>query len=597
MSDFSTVETIASAQADTAVPSFTELGLEARIVAALTKNNLTTPTPIQAQAIPYLLQGKDLIASAQTGTGKTAAFMLPALHRLSENVRGQGRGPRILVLTPTRELAQQVSDASRMFSREMSRVFTLCVTGGMPFRAQREALSRPVEVLVATPGRLLDLIEARVVDFRRLDTFVLDEADRMLDMGFSDDVLAIAEQLPKERQTVFFTATMNNTVNDFAAHLLRDPATIEIAARTERHENIEQKLCYTDGLEHKRKLLDHFLQSDEVRQAIIFTATKRDCDQLANELDASGIRAAALHGDMRQRDRQRTVDSLKRGHCDILVATDVAARGLDIAGISHVFNFDLPKFAEDYVHRIGRTGRAGAKGVAISLVGRIDVGPLKRIERFIGQRLEELQVNGLEARFRPAPAAAGRGGKPGGGGGGFGKRQGSGFSKGQSRGFSGGQDRAPRGGDGDWKRSRDSQGFAGDVARTPRGEGRSYSGERNTTERSFGQERSFGGGARRTEDGNNSGRREYGQGRGGFDGQPRAGFDGQHHGGFGNGGNRSGFSGHREAHGHRNEGSSHRSEGGRFSSNGGGQRQGHDSRAPRSFGGGGGQRRNFRDTV
>lgn len=416
MSDFQSSNTETTEVLATATPTFSDLGLDARIVAALTKNGLTTPTPIQVQSIPYLLEGGDLIASAQTGTGKTAAFMLPALHRFSKPAAGAGRGPRVLVLTPTRELAKQVADAAKSFSSQMSRVYTLCVTGGLPFRAQREALSRPVEVLVATPGRLLDLIQNRLVDFRRLETFVLDEADRMLDMGFSDDVLAISEVLPQNRQTVFFTATMNDTVNEFAAHLLKNPHTIEIAARTERHENIEQKLCYTDGLEHKRKLLDHFLQGEDVLQAIVFTATKRDCEQLASELDASGMKALALHGDMRQRDRQRTVERLRRGHCDILVATDVAARGLDIAGISHVFNFDLPKFAEDYVHRIGRTGRAGARGKAISLVGRIDLGALKRIERFIGQTLDELNVEGLEARFRPAPPSSRRHGQGGKGG-------------------------------------------------------------------------------------------------------------------------------------------------------------------------------------
>ena len=434
--------------------AFEALGLDARIVSTLTQNQLTTPTPVQEQTIPLLLQGRDLIGSAQTGTGKTAAFLLPALHRLAQTPGEKGRGARVLVLTPTRELAQQVARAAETFSKGLQRMKTVCVVGGVSYRIQNDLLAKPHEILVATPGRLIDHVNARRIDFSRLEMLVLDEADRMLDMGFSDDVLAIANQLPKERQTAFFTATMTHNVRTFASQLLNDPATVEVAPQTARHEQIDQMLCYVDDLGHKKRLLKHFLAQEGIKQAIIFTATKRDTEELADELCVEGLRAAALHGDMPQRERTRTLTQLRRGEFDLLVATDVAARGIDVAGISHVFNFDLPRFAEDYVHRIGRTGRAGATGTAIALVGRDDVMPLRRIERFTSHKIRVHEVEGMESRFRPQdrkPGAGGagrpHGGKRPNGGGGWGGKKSFGDRDHQPREHRGDRSFNDRGGD------------------------------------------------------------------------------------------------------------------------------------------------------
>ena len=407
--------------------AFAALGLDARIVNALSQQNIAQPTPVQAEGVPILVSGRDLIASAQTGTGKTAAFLLPALQRLIEAPAKPGRGPRVLVLTPTRELAQQVARSAELFSKGLSRIRTISLIGGVSFRIQNELLSKPVEILVATPGRLIDQMNSGRIDFGRLEMLILDEADRMLDMGFSDDVLEIARKLPKERLTAFFTATMTRNVKDFADQLLNDPATIEIAPQTAKHENITQQLIYADDVGHKRRLTQHLLAQDDVKQAIVFVATKRDCDTLADELAVAGIPADSLHGDMQQRDRQRTLTKLRNGTIQVLVATDVAARGIDVAGISHVLNFDLPRFAEDYVHRIGRTGRAGATGTAVSLVGRDDVMPLRRIERFTNHKIDIIEIPGMEARHKPQERGFGGKGGAGGrrphGGGGFGAKR------------------------------------------------------------------------------------------------------------------------------------------------------------------------------
>ena len=408
--------------------AFGALGLDERIVTTLTQNNLTVPTPVQEQTIPLLLDGRDVIASAQTGTGKTAAFLLPALQRLANPSEAKGRGPRVLVLTPTRELAQQVAHAGETFSKGLARIKTVCIVGGVSYRIQNDLLAKPHEIMVATPGRLIDHVNAQRIDFSRLEMLVLDEADRMLDMGFSDDVLAIAGFLPKQRQTAFFTATMTQNVLGFAAELLNNPATIQVAAQTARHEQIDQMLYYVDDLGHKKRLLKHFLSTGEIKQAIIFTATKRDTEELADELSVEGYNASALHGDMPQRERTRTLTKLRRGECDVLVATDVAARGIDVAGISHVINFDLPRFAEDYVHRIGRTGRAGATGTAIALVGRDDVQPLRRIERFTQHKIDVREVAGMEAR-NPRPQER----RAGSGGGGYGNKRPQGGSGGNWR--------------------------------------------------------------------------------------------------------------------------------------------------------------------
>ncbi len=381
--------------------SFEDLDLHPFILKAIHDAGYTTPTPIQQQAIPELIAGQDVMACAQTGTGKTAAFMLPALHLLSTPSQLRSRGPRILVLTPTRELALQVSDAAKKYGKYLPRTKVVSILGGMPYPLQNKLLSQPVDILVATPGRLIDHIQRGRIDFRRLQMLVLDEADRMLDMGFVEDVETIAAATPITRQTLLFSATLDNAIDKVAAKLLKTPKRIQVASHKTKLDNIEQRLHYADDMSHKNRLLDHVLRDEKLKQAIVFTATKRDADTLADNLYAQGFAAAALHGDMNQRERNRTLTRLRNGGLRVLVATDVAARGIDVADITHVINFDLPKFAEDYVHRIGRTGRAGAAGVAVSFASAKDNMHLSKIERYTGQRIASHVIPGLEPRIKP----------------------------------------------------------------------------------------------------------------------------------------------------------------------------------------------------
>ncbi len=381
--------------------SFENLNLHPLILKAIVDSGYITPTPIQKQAIPELLAGHDIMASAQTGTGKTAAFMLPALHRLATASKVHSRGPRILVLTPTRELALQVSEAATKYGKYLHRVKVVSILGGMPYPLQNKLLSQPVDILVATPGRLIDHIQRGRINFSRLEMLVLDEADRMLDMGFIDDVEKIASAIPTSHQTLLFSATLDSAITKVAARLLKSPKRIQIATQRAKLDNIEQRLHYVDDLSHKNRLLDHLLRDMELKQAIVFTATKRDADTLADNLSAQGHEASALHGDMNQRDRTRTITKLRHGSLRVLVATDVAARGINVVGITHVINFDLPKFAEDYVHRIGRTGRAGASGIAVSFASGKDGASLQKIERFTGHRIVSHVVPGLEPRYKP----------------------------------------------------------------------------------------------------------------------------------------------------------------------------------------------------
>ncbi len=395
-----------------AVITFADLGLDPAILKAVEESGYTIPTPIQAQAIPEIMAGHDMMASAQTGTGKTAAFMLPALHRLNTPSAVRGKGPRMLVLTPTRELAQQVSNAAMVYGKNM-RLKVVSILGGMPYPLQNKLLSSNVDILVATPGRLIDHIGRGRIDFSRLEMLVLDEADRMLDMGFIDDVESIAAATPATRQTLLFSATLDGVIGNLAQRLLKNPQRISVSATKARHEHIEQRLMYVDDMSHKGRLLDHLLRDTALNQALVFTATKRDADGLADNLTAQGHSAAALHGDMSQRERNRTLLNMRRGMVRVLVATDVAARGLDVAGISHVINFDLPKFAEDYVHRIGRTGRGGASGIAVSFASNRDLVYLKNIERYTGQSIAAHTVVGMEPKMKPrAPRQDARKGGP-----------------------------------------------------------------------------------------------------------------------------------------------------------------------------------------
>lgn len=385
--------------------SFENLNLHPAILRAIEESGYTTPTPIQAQAIPEILAGQDVMASAQTGTGKTAAFTLPALNLLATPHPSRSRGPRILVLTPTRELAAQVNEAARKYGKYI-RARAVSIVGGMPYPLQNKLLSQPLDIMVATPGRLLDHMERGRIDMSRLQMLILDEADRMLDMGFMPDIERICSALPKERQTLLFSATFEGSVKKIAQQFLVEPKLIQIAAQKEKHANIEQRLHFVDDMSHKNKLLEHLLIDPEVNQAIVFTSTKRHADLLAEDLYAAGHKTAALHGDMTQGARNRTLTKLRRGDVRVLVATDVAARGIDVHGISHVFNYDLPKFAEDYVHRIGRTGRAGNTGIAVSFAAHSDRHSVRKIEQFTGHRLQATVIEGLEPK-RPMPSKEG----------------------------------------------------------------------------------------------------------------------------------------------------------------------------------------------
>jgi superfamily II DNA/RNA helicase len=392
---------------------FEDMKLGSELLRSLTACGYDAPTPIQAQTIPVLLAGRDVIASAQTGTGKTAAFILPALQQLAEHgsrpaPKRRGAGvPRVLVLAPTRELAQQVATQAVRYGQNL-RLRTVCLFGGAPYPPQYRELERGVDILVATPGRLIDHIERGRVDLSRLRILVLDEADRMLDMGFQEDVDRVCALAPAARQTVLFSATIDDAIGRLAARLTRDPVRIEISAERSSPVAIEQRVHFADDRAHKYRLLDRLLADVGTGQSIVFIATKRDAEALASKLQDEGHTAAALHGDMNQRDRDRTLTRLRHGGVRTLVATDVAARGLDVPGVTHVINFDLPRQAEYYVHRIGRTGRAGASGIAVSLANPTERGTLRQIERYTGASIPAHVIPGLEPRARNQDAAVRR---------------------------------------------------------------------------------------------------------------------------------------------------------------------------------------------
>ncbi|WP_175881175.1 DEAD/DEAH box helicase [Burkholderia sp. BCC0044] len=434
-------------------PSFASLGLSPEIVSALQAAGYVKPTPVQQRAIPAGIAGRDLLVSSPTGSGKTAAFMLPAIERFAQLQKTQAQHPRaprepnqgdrrarrpqpvarpgLLVLTPTRELAMQVTTAASTYGKHLKRLRTVSILGGVAYGQQLMLLAKNPEILVATPGRLLDHLERGRIDLSELKMLVLDEADRMLDMGFIEDIETIVAATPESRQTMLFSATLDGKIGSLTGRLLKDPERIEIQQRLESRTNIAQTVHYVDDRDHKDRLLDHLLRDDALDQAIIFTATKIDADQLAGRLADAGFESAALHGDLPQGARNRTIRALRERRVRVLVATDVAARGIDIPGITHVFNYDLPKFAEDYVHRIGRTGRAGRSGTAVSLVHHAEQGALKRIERFVRSPLPVNVVEGFEPRKSP-PRNGGTGGRgrPGGGNGGrrFGGKPGGGYA-------------------------------------------------------------------------------------------------------------------------------------------------------------------------
>ncbi|MBI2826329.1 MAG: DEAD/DEAH box helicase [Planctomycetia bacterium] len=368
--------------------TFTELGLAQPLLRAVASAGYTTPTPIQLQAIPHMLAGRDVLGCAQTGTGKTAAFALPILHRLTHEgnpPRGGGRRIRTLVLSPTRELASQICESFQSYGRNTPLRFTV-IFGGVGQRPQEQALRHGVDVVVATPGRLLDLMNQGFVDLRSVEIFVLDEADRMLDMGFLPDLRRVIAALPRARQTLFFSATMPEAIMQLANSILRDPVRIHVAPVKVTTDLIAQSVCFVPK-QQKPRLLTHMLRKHAATRALVFTRTKRGADRVARHLNVSGIKAQAIHGNKSQSARQRAMAGFKSTRPPVLVATDLAARGIDVENISHVFNYDLPQEAETYVHRIGRTGRAGATGIAVSFCDHDERAYLKSIERLIRRSL------------------------------------------------------------------------------------------------------------------------------------------------------------------------------------------------------------------
>jgi superfamily II DNA/RNA helicase len=522
-------------------PGFASLGLSEPLCRALTDSGYTQPTTVQVQAIPAALKGSDLMVASSTGSGKTAAFMLPALERLiaargdgkrrdNQGTKGKVHGPRVLVLAPTRELAMQVAKAASTYGNHMQGLRVTTVVGGVPYGYQLKALKGPLDVLIATPGRLLDHLGTGAAVLSNVEVLVLDEADRMLDMGFIEDIEQIAQAIPADRQTLMFSATFAGHVGQLALRLTRDAVRIEVASHTDSHDNIEQRLHLADSLSHKNELLDHLLTTKEVDQAVVFTSTQRDADILADRLADMGHSVAALHGGMPQGRRNRVLQALRSRQLRVLVATDVAARGIDVPTITHVINYGMPMKAEDYVHRIGRTGRAGRSGLAVTLAERRDIPMLRRIERYTTQRIPESAIAGLEPKAKTMADKGGprRDSKPmpgygrredrnarfGGGGGGYGgdrggfggQREGGwgeprGFAPREERGFAPRDDRGftPREDRPSFKPNQDPR-FEGRPAEdrgfTPR-EDRGFGGAPRFDDRgparSFGEKPSFGG--------------------------------------------------------------------------------------------------------
>jgi ATP-dependent RNA helicase RhlE len=365
--------------------NFASLGLAQPLVRAVLDEGYDTPTPVQSAVIPLVLAGRDIVACAQTGTGKTAAFVLPILHRLAAEPSRRGGQIRVLILTPTRELAAQIGERIAAYGRHL-RVRHMVIYGGVGQRPQERALAQRPEILVATPGRLLDLMQQGFVDLGGVTELVLDEADRMLDMGFIHDVRRIVGKLPKPRRTLLFSATIPREIAALVKSLLVNPASVSVKPEVTTAENIDQSVVFVARAD-KRALLQRVLADRGVVRALVFTRTKHGANRLTRELEKAGIGAAAIHGNKSQGARERALEGFRLGRTRVLVATDVAARGIDVDGISHVINFDLPNVAESYVHRIGRTGRAGHSGRAISFVDRDERGLLTDIERLIRRQI------------------------------------------------------------------------------------------------------------------------------------------------------------------------------------------------------------------
>ena len=396
--------------------SFEQLGLSDEILRALAKQGYSEPTPIQQQAIPSILEGRDILAGAQTGTGKTAGFTLPMRELLHQHAQGKGnRAVRALVLTPTRELAAQVGESVEQYGHYLP-LRSAVIFGGVKINPQISKLRRGVDILGATPGRLLDHASQRTVDLSHVELLVLDEADRMLDMGFIHDIKRVLKLLPKERQNLLFSATYSQKIKQLASGLLNDPALIEVARRNTAAETVEQ-VVYPVDKKRKRELM---IGSNNWKQVLVFTRTKHGANRLAQQLERDGLTAAAIHGNKSQGARTRALAGFKAGHVRVLVATDIAARGLDIDQLPHVVNYELPNVPEDYVHRIGRTGRAGNEGEAASLVCVDELGLLRDIEKLLKREIPQQVISGFEvdASIQPEPIQQGKRGQAKRGGGG-----------------------------------------------------------------------------------------------------------------------------------------------------------------------------------
>ena len=382
---------------------FADLGLADPLLRAIADAGYSAPTPIQAQAIPHVLAGKDLLAAAQTGTGKTAGFTLPILHLLLSqpaSIRKPGR-PRCLILTPTRELTAQVEESVKTYGRH-TRIQSMVMFGGVNINPQITALRKPVDILVATPGRLLDHCSQKTVDLSGVEILVLDEADRMLDMGFIRDIRKILALLPKQRQNLLFSATFSDEIRELAKGVLHNATEVSVAARNTTAERVEQAVHLVPQ-SHKRDVLSHIIRESGWHQVLVFTRTKHGANRLAEKLVKDGLSAAAIHGNKSQAARTRALEGFKQGKVSVLVATDIAARGLDIDQLPQVVNFELPNVPEDYVHRIGRTGRAGAAGAAISLVDQEEMKYLRAIERLIKRPIPQLPA---PTGWTPSPASS-----------------------------------------------------------------------------------------------------------------------------------------------------------------------------------------------
>jgi len=511
--------------------SFADLGLKPELLRAVLEKGYSDPTPIQSQAIPAVLAGGDVLAGAQTGTGKTAAFVLPLLQKLGAP---GGRAPRALVLTPTRELAAQVAESARTYGKYVG-LRTVVVFGGVSINPQIDALYNGCDVLVATPGRLLDLAEQGELDLRSIQCFVLDEADRMLDMGFIRDIRRVVKLLPPQRQNMLFSATYSDDIRELAGRILRNPVNIEVSPRNATADKVDQQV-YRVSKDHKRHLLAHLINDGGWHQVLVFTRTKHGANRLAQQLQSANIASAAIHGNKSQGARVRALADFKANKIVALVATEVAARGLDIKELPHVVNYELPNVPEDYVHRIGRTARAGESGHAVSLVSPDEGSLLKDIERMLKRVLPvtalpqfEIVAGAAVPDRRPADGRGGAG-RPGGGagrpGGGGGRRDGGG------RGRHGGGGSSSEGGR---RRGGDGRGFGGGRERAASGDGRGLGGGR---ERTAGDNRQHGGGQHQHGNGDGSAQRQAGHGdhsthRGEGETRARPDHQRQQHGGHG----------------------------------------------------------------